>query len=284
MAELCHDDDTVPSPESMTSRDKAIDNDYYVRHPASWRDGSSPLSLLGGVTPARFASLRRVLIDRLGMDLRGTTVLDLGCGGGLLAEEFARAGCRVTGIDPAEPSLRVAREHAHQAGLTIDYRVGTGEMLPLEDGSFDIVYCCDVLEHVRDLEGVIAETARVLQPGGIYLYDTINRTLASKLVMIKLAQQWPPTRIVDFTLHNWEMFIKPPELVTLLAECGLENQELVGFGPRANPLTMIAAYVQLKRRRLTFNQMGQIMETGPIRSVSISYMGYAIKKAPSLRA
>src|SRR6185437_10641385 len=102
-----------------------------------------------------------------GVDPRGKVSVDIGCGGGLLAEEMARMGATVIGIDPSPNSLATARAHAAERGLVIDYRLGTGEDLPLQDASADIVYCVDVLEHVHDLDKVISETARVLKPGGL---------------------------------------------------------------------------------------------------------------------
>ena len=128
--------------------------------------------------------------------------LDVGCGGGFLAEEFARLGFDVVGVDPSTVFIEAARRHAAASSLKIDYRVGEGEQLPLQDRMFDVAYCCDVLEHVSDLDRVMSETARVLKPGGLYLFDTLNRTLQSKLVAIKVIQEWPLTRIVDTPLHQ----------------------------------------------------------------------------------
>ena len=106
---------------------------------------------------------RKVLFDKLKIEPNGKRALDIGCGGGILAEEFARVGCKVTGIDPSEPSLEVAREHAEKAGFDIEYKAGIGEDIPFDDETFDMVYCCDVLEHVINLEKVIKETGRVLK-------------------------------------------------------------------------------------------------------------------------
>ncbi len=105
----------------------------------------------------------------LGRDPAGLRALDIGCGGGFLAEEFARLGCRVVGVGPSEISIETARRHAAGAGLDVTYLVGAGEQLPVEDSSFDIAYYCDVLEHVSGLDSVIAETARVLKPRGVYI-------------------------------------------------------------------------------------------------------------------
>ena len=257
-----------------------IDNKLYDRLADTWWRDDSLLSLLRTVmNPVRFPYMRSVILERLGIDPAGRTVLDVGCGGGLLAEEFARLGCRVTGVDPSRESLATARAHAEQSGLEIEYATGVGEELPFEDGSFEIVYCCDVLEHVTDLDRVLAETARVLRPGGLYLYDTINRTLRSRLVMIKLFQEWPSTALMEPNLHDWDMFIKPPELVASLQRSGLENRELVGIRPAGNPVAMVRSLRGRARGEIPFDELARRLSMTESRDKSISYMGYAIKAA-----
>src|SRR4029077_14954625 len=139
----------------------------------------------------------------------GSHALDVGCGGGLMAEGGTRLGFRGVGIDPSAGSIATAEAHARASGLEIEYHVGRGEELPFSDGSFDLVYCCDVLEHVAEPERLIAEASPVLRAGGVYLFDTINRTIPSRLVMIKLFQDWGPTRFMPPKLHDWRSFIKP---------------------------------------------------------------------------
>jgi 2-polyprenyl-6-hydroxyphenyl methylase/3-demethylubiquinone-9 3-methyltransferase len=207
----------------------------------------------------------------------GKSALDIGCGGGLLAEEFARLGCKVTGIDPSERSLQTARAHAKQSGLDIECRVGFGEDLPFPDSSFDIVYCCDVLEHVSDLDRVIAETARVLRPGGVYLYDTINRTRRSKLVVIKLLQDWRWSRLAPPNLHAWEMFVKPEELRVLLERHGLENRDVIGMQPAASPLVLLALLWRWKRGEIGYGELGRRAVFRKVGDTSVSYLGYAVK-------
>lgn len=257
-----------------------VDNELYNRPGDIWWDEDELLSMLRTMlNPARFAYFRQTLTERLKMDLQGKETLDIGCGGGLLAEEFARLGCRVTGIDPSQPSLETARAHARQSGLEIEYRQGVGEQLPFEDANFDLVYCCDVLEHVNDLKQVIAETARVLTPGGIYCFDTINRTLFSKIAAIKLLQEWKATAIMPPNLHDWAQFIRPAELKRLLTQHGLEPQEMQGMTPVGNPIAWLLALRRYKRGKLSFKQMCERVRFKGGGNMLASYMGYALKRA-----
>jgi 2-polyprenyl-6-hydroxyphenyl methylase / 3-demethylubiquinone-9 3-methyltransferase len=255
-----------------------IDNALYDHLASTWWDENAVLNTLRTwINPGRFGYFRQVLLEQLQIDPTGKQTLDVGCGGGLLAEEFAQLGCQVTGIDPSERSLAVARAHAEQQELAIEYRTAVGESLPFADASFDIVYCCDVLEHVADLEKVITEIARVLKKDGIFFYDTINRTLLSKLISIKVLQEWNSTSVLPPHLHDWQMFIKPRELQALMKRYGLIAQELTGLGPRANPITALTLLRKRKRGKVSYKEVGAHLNIGRIKNTSNSYMGYAIK-------
>jgi 2-polyprenyl-6-hydroxyphenyl methylase / 3-demethylubiquinone-9 3-methyltransferase len=256
-----------------------VDNHLYDTLASSWWDEAGCLHILRGLNPARFGYMRRVLVEELGLDPRGRETLDVGCGGGILAEEFARLGCDVTGIDPSEQSLAVARAHARQEGLAIDYRQATGEALPFPDAAFDLIYCCDVLEHVSDVRRVVAETARVLRPGGIFFYDTINRTFRSKLVMIKLFQEWSWTSLMPPNLHDWRLFIKPEELTAALAGSGLANQGLTGFKPAASPLQIYRLLRARKRGEISYLEALRGIDLQESSDQSILFMGWARKVA-----
>ena len=254
-----------------------VDNAVYDRMAGTWWDEAGFLHTLAALNPARFGYMRRVIVEELGLAPAGLQVLDIGCGGGLLAEEFARLGCNVTGVDPSEESLAAARTHAAGQGLAIGYRRALGEALPFGEASFDVVYCCDVLEHVHDLPQVIAETARVLRPGGTYLYDTINRTLRSRLVMITLLQEWRWTALMPPGLHDWKMFIRPAELRRELERHGLVPGGVTGLKPRANPLRSIRALRRRRRGRLSYAAAVREMDLGESPDTSVSYIGYARK-------
>jgi 2-polyprenyl-6-hydroxyphenyl methylase/3-demethylubiquinone-9 3-methyltransferase len=255
-----------------------VDNAIYDRLADSWWDARGFLFTLKALNPARFGYMRRILLDELRLSPPGRRVLDVGCGGGLLAEEFARLGFEVTGVDPSEESLSVARQHARGQGLEIGYRHGTGEALPFPDASFDIVYCCDVLEHVADLARVIAETARVLKPGGLYFYDTFNRTPASWLALIFLLQELPWTRLMPPHLHDWRMFIRPDELRHLLEQQGLTQSDLTGLTGRANPLSILQALRARKRGDISYAEVIARMDIGESSNTSVQYIGYACKE------
>lgn len=256
-----------------------VDNEIYNQAADIWWDEHQPLNAIRtAINPARIAYFTRILRD-LGVNPAGKTVVDIGCGGGLFAEEFARLGAHVIGVDPSAASLATARSHAAAAGLPIDYREGSGEHLPLADASVDIACCVDVLEHVSDLDAVIAETARVLRPGGVYLYDTINRTRTSRLVMIKLFQEWRLTAWMPPNLHSWEQFITPSELNAALGRHELAGRDVVGIAPGVKPPQLLRMLRQLRKGRMSYGEFGhraQFVVTGDTR---VSYAGFATKAA-----
>ena len=170
-----------------------------------WTGKTRWLRLLNNMVPPRLAYFNPIVGD-----WRGKSVLDLGCGGGFMAEPLARQGARVIGVDPSAPAIAAAKRHAEESGLAIDYHVGTGERLPVADNAVDIVVCVDVLEHVHDLDAVIGEIRRVLKPGGLFLFDTINRTWLSKLVIVTLGEI--VLRLGPRGTHDPALFIRPEEL------------------------------------------------------------------------
>jgi 2-polyprenyl-6-hydroxyphenyl methylase / 3-demethylubiquinone-9 3-methyltransferase len=257
----------------------AVDNEIYNRPGDIWWDESQPLSAIRtAINPARIEYFTRVL-RKLGIDPTGRTVVDIGCGGGLFAEEWARMGAHVVGVDPSASSLDTARRHAAAAALSIDYRHGSGETLPVEESSVDIACCVDVLEHVNDLDRVIAETSRVLRSGGVYLFDTINRTRLSKFVMIKLLQDWHFTAWMPPNLHAWEQFITPEELRVAMSLHGLSVGDIVGIGPGVKPLALIRLTRQLRKGKISHGEFGARARFVVTRDLRVAYAGYSTKAA-----
>ena len=255
----------------------SVDNEIYDRMAETWWDGRGALNFVrSAVNPLRMRYFRSVLSDRLALTLPGRTVLDVGSGGGFMAEEFARLGCWVTGVDRSAASIDVARRHARREGLDIAYRQAAAEQLPFPDESFDIALCCDVLEYVGDASRALSETARVLRPGGVLLFDAINRTLPSR-VMVTLLQDWGPTRFMPPRLHDWRMFIRPEELRDLLALSGITLADVAGAKPGLGPVSLLRALRQRKRGELTVAELGERLHLDPSPDTDTIYLGYGVK-------
>jgi 2-polyprenyl-6-hydroxyphenyl methylase/3-demethylubiquinone-9 3-methyltransferase len=200
----------------------ANDLGIYEREADTWWTTGGTLSSTHGLNPPRFR-----YFDTIVECWTGVRVLDVGCGGGFTSEFLAECGAVVSGLDVSARSVAVAIEHAASAGLDIDYRHGRAEALPFADASFDVVVCVDVLEHVDDIEIVLAEIHRVLRPGGVVLFDTINRTALSRVLYIWLLE-YVFAEIPRGT-HDWHMFIRPAELRRTLDRVGFVEPELRGF-------------------------------------------------------
>ena len=185
-------------------------------------------------------------------------ILEIGSGGGLICEQLAQRQAVTVGIEPSRGALETARTHARQSGLgqNIYYQQGYAESLPYADGSFSAIVCLDVLEHVQNLAQTIREIARVLAPGGVFVFDTINRTLLARAVLIWYGENFPSGGLTP-GIHNYNAFIKPIELQALITMNGLQVCETTGFMPRG------------------FTQ-GHV-KMGPGWFKSIAYVGYATK-------
>lgn len=253
-----------------------VDNDLYHREAHSWWDEESFLSILRiAVNPVRLDYLI-IVLPKLGIKPEGQRALDVGCGGGYLSEELARLGFEVLGVDPAPESIAAAQIHANQTGLDIDYHVAQAETLPFPDGSFDLVTCCDVLEHVQDLDRTLSEIARVLKPGGIFMYDTINRTFMTWLGVIFVAQEFPLTRFFPPDTHDWSMFIKPEKLVDRMKMQGIGNHEIRGMSSVVNPIYQFWLILKLKWGLLTYREYGMRTRLRLSHDTTMNYIGYGI--------
>lgn len=256
-----------------------IDNEVYSTRSESWWDPESDFyQMKVAFNPARVGYAKRILFDVLKIDPRGKTALEVGSGGGYLSEEIARMGFAATGIDPSEKSLSVAAEHARSVGLEIAYAAGTGESIPCRDRSFDAVFCCDVLEHVRDLPKVVSEISRVLKPGGVFVFDTLNRTWISKLLAIKISQQWKRWAFMPPDLHVWRMFIRPRELRALLERSQLEWRGHRGIMPSVSPLKTLQFLRKRAKGEWTYRDLSAKVRMAEGRCTAVMYMGYAVKR------
>jgi 2-polyprenyl-6-hydroxyphenyl methylase/3-demethylubiquinone-9 3-methyltransferase len=166
--------------------------------------------------------------------LAGSRVLDVGCGGGLLAEALARAGARVTAIDLAPGMIEVARLHAAESALAVDYRlVGAEEVAAAEPAGFDVVTCMEMLEHVPEPAAMTATLARLLRPGGALFVSTLNRNLRSFLLAIVGAEYL--LNLIPRGTHEYERLIRPAELARWARAAGLTLNAMAGI--ELNPFT-----------------------------------------------
>jgi 2-polyprenyl-6-hydroxyphenyl methylase/3-demethylubiquinone-9 3-methyltransferase len=203
---------------------------------ARWWDPSSEFRPLHQINPLRLG-----WIEELAGSLAGRDAIDVGCGGGILAEAMAAKGARVTGIDLADKALRVAELHGLESGVPVRYEKITAEaMSEREPGSFDIVTCMEMLEHVPDPASTIAACARMARPGGWLFFSTLNRNPKSFLFAIVGAEY--VLNLLPRGTHEFEKFIRPSELLTAARRAGLEQAAMTGL--TYNPITRVYRLVE----------------------------------------
>lgn len=235
--------DTRPQADNVDAGEMAKFNGLAAR----WWDTEGDFRPLHQINPLRLDWIR----ERI--DLAGKAVVDVGCGGGILAEAMEQAGARVTGIDMAEAPLAVARLHQQESGAEVDYRQTRAEDLAAEQpGAFDVVTCLEMLEHVPDPSLVVEACKTLVKPGGHVFFSTINRNPKSFLFAIVGAEY--VLRLLPRGTHEYEKFIRPSELEEWARRAGLTLADTVGL--HYNPLTRVYSlgpgvdvnYIQYYRR------------------------------------
>ncbi len=220
--------------ESATSgRVDGAEVEKFDRLAGDWWDPRGPMKPLHRINPLRLSWLRDTAAAHFGRDGRAIrpfeelTLLDIGCGGGLLSEPLAKQGFAVTGIDPAGRNVEIAAAHAAQTGVTVDYRADTAETLASEGAAFDVVLAMEVIEHVPDSAAFVATAAGLVKPGGLLMVSTINRTKRAFALAILGAEyilRWLPVGT-----HSWDRFVTPEEFAGLIQDQGLEVFERSGM-------------------------------------------------------
>lgn len=197
-----------------------------------WWDEGGKFRPLHALNPVRLRFFRDHIARRFMRDITsanpfaGLSMLDVGCGGGLVCEPMARLGAHVTGIDATEPNIRVAKAHAEQGGLKVDYQHGTAESL-VGQTRFDVVFALEIIEHVADVDAFLKAVSALVKPGGLLFMSTINRTAkayAFAIIGAEYILRWLPRGT-----HHWHKFLRPSELVLPLERYGIETTELSGI-------------------------------------------------------
>jgi len=197
-----------------------------------WWNVNGKFAPLHSMNPVRIEYIRDKIIKHFGA-MDSLSLLDIGCGGGLIAEPMARLGAKVTAIDASQKNIAVASLHAEKMGLDIDYRCTTAEELAAGGASFDVVLSLEIVEHVADIDLFIKSASELLKPNGIIILSTLNRTVKSYALAIVGAEYI--MRMLPVGTHTWSKFLRPSELCNLLEQNQIEIDELMGMV--MNPIT-----------------------------------------------
>jgi 2-polyprenyl-6-hydroxyphenyl methylase / 3-demethylubiquinone-9 3-methyltransferase len=226
----------MTAPQQSDAGDRTLDSeqvDRFSKLASEWWNPRGEFRPLHQIGPPRLSFIRDSAVERFGRDpkalrpLSGLTAIDIGCGGGLVAEPLARMGATVTAIDPSERNIAIAKSHAEAQAVTIDYRMARVEDLVAEGRSFDIVACLEVVEHVPDAAKFVGECASLVAPGGLAVFSTLNRTFKAWALAIVGAEYvlgWLPRGT-----HQWDRFITLDELRGYAAAAGLDETHFEGI-------------------------------------------------------
>lgn len=205
----------------------------FTKLAAEWWNPKGKFRPLHQFNPIRLGFIRSSAAEHFDRDMRplqpfgGLSLLDIGCGGGLLSEPMARMGFQVTGVDASEQNVRAANAHAREQRLSVQYRTATAEMLVQEDRHYDVILNMEVVEHVADVTGFLQACAALINPGGLMFVATLNRTMKS-LMLAKFGAEYV-LRWLPAGTHDWNRFLTPAELQAHLDNAGLRVTQTQGM-------------------------------------------------------
>ncbi|ROT44986.1 bifunctional 2-polyprenyl-6-hydroxyphenol methylase/3-demethylubiquinol 3-O-methyltransferase UbiG [Pusillimonas sp. NJUB218] len=214
---------------SSTQNVSQAEIDKFSALASRWWDPESEFKPLHAINPLRLG-----WVQDIAGSLSGKNIVDVGCGGGILAESMAVAGAQVTGIDLADKSLTVARLHSLESGVKVDYQsISAEDFAAQHTGQFDVVTCMEMLEHVPDPASIVQACSQMVKPGGWVFFSTLNRNPKSFLFAIVGAEY--VLRLLPKGTHSYEKFIKPSELSRAVRQSGLTVMQMAGM--EYNPIT-----------------------------------------------
>ncbi|WND01373.1 bifunctional 2-polyprenyl-6-hydroxyphenol methylase/3-demethylubiquinol 3-O-methyltransferase UbiG [Temperatibacter marinus] len=228
--------DTTQHTDNSIATGQTVDPDevaFFAKIADTWWDPKGPFKPLHQLNPTRLTYIRQQCEAHFSLDpqglqpLKGLTVLDIGCGGGLISEPMCRLGATVTGVDASEKNVKTALAHAHQTDLDITYVNTTSEALAEAGEKFDIIINMEVIEHVADVQAYLTSCKKLLKPEGIMLVSTISRT-AKSMLFAKIGAEYI-MRWLPVGAHDWNKFITPDELQHYLSDAGFLSSRATGF-------------------------------------------------------
>ncbi len=203
--------------------------DYFTKHASKWWDAKGPFAPLHKMNPLRMDYIQTQISSHFkDKEFDELRILDIGCGGGLIAEELGKHGAIVYGLDADEHAIEIAKTHAEEQDLTIHYRHGAVEDLQKTDKeAFDVLIAFEIVEHVSDLTGFIQACEPLVKKGGLLIFSTVNRTAKSFALGIVAAEYI--CRWVEPGTHNWNKFVKPSELAATLRKTKVPPSDITGL-------------------------------------------------------
>lgn len=210
----------------MTSIDKEEIEKFSQLADQWWREDGM-FKELHRMNPLRLGYIKAQVLEHFGCkDLAGLSMLDIGCGGGILTEPLARLGAKMSGIDASNKAIEAAKIHAKQTGIEIDYQCKSAEDLAKQKKRFDVVLAMEIIEHVADVDDFLKSVCKLVKPGGLLFIATINRTVKSYAAAIVAGEYI--LRLLPVGTHNWQKFLKPSEIARRLGENDFSLKHLQG--------------------------------------------------------